>query len=209
MRKAVLLMIMAANAIGLAGCFGTSSQLADGEIVTQSGQQDQREEASSDPDRHAQETKEPDVPVSPGVSDNPETGEDAASEPDDELDDSWKEEAQGLSTEQIEFLDLLFGRWIHEEQNDLVLNLGYGTEQVGVQNGQLLAHAEFSISEINQEEQYIVIEGIRETVIFSEEEPDKQNYASKILLQEDGLSLVYIYDYLGEQVESTWVRVQQ
>lgn len=202
----------------LAGCYGASSQPAEGKDRVSAEQQAEgaeRQDPGQPDDR--QRTGQPDAPAAPDESDNAEQGGKPAVESgegevmesgDEQEDDAWKEKTAGLSDEEIELLELMFGRWAHEEQPDMILKLGYGTELVGVENGQVLAYAEYEISEINREEQSIVIDGMRENISFGEGEAERVNYTSKILLQEGGSTLLYIYDYPGEKIESLWIRVQ-
>lgn len=78
-----------------------------------------------------------------------------------------------------------------------------GKEEIGVKNGQMLTVADFSVTEINAEEQWIVIHGYSQEISY-DEEIDKVEFTSKLYLQNNGEELLYVYDYLGESNESLW-----
>lgn len=105
-----------------------------------------------------------------------------------------------------ELIKLFLGEWTNKEEQDIVLILEEGTEKVGVRDGQLLTGAEFSITEVNKEEQYIIIQGYREEIVYDEENTAKEEFTSKLYLKNEGKELVYVADYLNENYESQWFK---
>ncbi|MEK3787861.1 hypothetical protein [Paenibacillus sp. FSL K6-1230] len=105
--------------------------------------------------------------------------------------------------EEKEFIQRFYGDWTSKEQEDVSLRLVDGKEEIGVKNGQMLTVADFSVTEINAEEQWIVIHGYSQEISY-DEEIDKVEFTSKLYLQNNGEELLYVYDYLGESNESLW-----
>lgn len=126
--------------------------------------------------------------------------------------DTEQEEAEvGQATnmaateEEKEFIQHFYGDWTSKEQEDVFLRLMDGKEEIGVKNGQMLTVADFSVTEINAEEQWIVIHGYSQEISY-EEEIDKVEFTTKLYLKNDGAELLYVYDYLGQSNESLWVK---
>lgn len=158
----------------------------------------------------AQNEQQLDTNEAPGHSqDQNDVRDDSESEQDEStsqaLDQDQREDSEEPSDPQDEFLAQFFGTWSHHEESDIRLELQNGSERVGVERGQLMSRAEFAISEVNESEQYIVIEGTREMVSY-DEEAEKIPFASKIYLEDGGSTLRYVFDYLDSQVESIWVK---
>jgi hypothetical protein len=109
------------------------------------------------------------------------------------------------TTQEIELINLFYGEWTNKEQQDISLNLQDGIELLGVKEAQLLSSAEFSIAEVNTEEQSIVIQGYREDISY-DEDTMKKEFSSKLYLKNDGKELLYINDFLNEKHESQWMK---
>ncbi|MFC5528320.1 hypothetical protein [Cohnella yongneupensis] len=110
------------------------------------------------------------------------------------------------SEHEDDWINLFMGRWISQTEQDIFLELQDGVEKTGVIEGDLFSSAEFTISDVNKEEQYIIIHGFSVEMPYEEEEPQKEEYTSKLQLLNNGQELLYIYDYLRTKNESKWKR---
>ncbi|WP_256762132.1 hypothetical protein [Cohnella sp. WQ 127256] len=122
-------------------------------------------------------------------------------------DNEIKEEPSNTNTtvEENDLINLFRGVWTNKEQQDISLELQDGIELIGVKEGQLMTSAEYTISEVNTQEQSIVIEGYIED-ISNDEKTEKREYSSKLYLKNEGKELLYIFDYLNEKHESEWIK---
>ncbi|MNW25777.1 hypothetical protein D3C74_25290 [compost metagenome] len=110
-----------------------------------------------------------------------------------------------VTEEEKAFIQRFYGEWTSQEQDDVSLRLLDGTEEIGVENGQLLTTADFSVTDVNLQEQSIVIHGYSQEFSY-DEEIDKVEFTSKLYLKNNGAELLYVYDYLGKSNESLWVK---
>lgn len=111
-----------------------------------------------------------------------------------------------VSEQEKDWINLFMGRWYSQDEQDIFLELQDGVEKTGVIDGDLFSSAEFTITEVNKQEQYIVIHGFSVEMPYEEEEPVKEEYTSKLQLLSDGQELRYTYDYLKTKTESEWKR---
>lgn len=163
-------------------------------------------DAISDDDNNTEQVKVNDASTSrPALESEQETIDEAAT-------DTEKEEAvvgqatnMAATEEEKAFIERFYGEWTSQEQEDVSLRLLDGTEEIGVKNGQMLTVADFSVTEVNTEEQSIVIHGYSQEISY-DEEIDKVEFTSKLYLKNNGEELLYIYDYLGKSNESLWVK---
>lgn len=162
---------------------------------------------------NGQRNKAPNVSKSVNSSHEEVEKEEVGLSENEEVDLPANEEVQNEETSEAlqdktmdkEFISQFFGEWRNKDERDILLTLEEGSELLGVEDGQLLSSSEFSVTEANKDEQYIIIQGLQEDIEYDEENP-KVDFSSKIILNHDGKELTYIYDYLNEKQESRWVK---
>jgi hypothetical protein len=104
-------------------------------------------------------------------------------------------------------LERFMGTWKQELNGErYLLELKDNVELIGVFESDLLSRAEFTVLEINRTEPSIIVHGQNEDLTALDLRQNITEYDSKLILQDDGKKLLYIYDYKKTKIKSEWHR---
>jgi hypothetical protein len=105
------------------------------------------------------------------------------------------------------FIDQFMGKWRHETIDErYTMEIKDQVELIGIFESDLLSRSEFTILEVNPEQRYLIVQGMFEDLSEADKTKAKKAYSSKLVLQDNGNKLLYIYDYQNAKIESVWHR---
>lgn len=98
------------------------------------------------------------------------------------------------------FVDQFMGIWKKADDNQYVLELKDNIETIGINESELLSRTNFTIIEINIEEQFIVLHG------NNTDGGKPEEFTNKLELTDNGNTLQYSYNYESSNNQSQWMR---
>ncbi|MTI66108.1 MAG: hypothetical protein FH753_05835 [Firmicutes bacterium] len=109
------------------------------------------------------------------------------------------------------YFEKYLGKWLLEEDKSYLLEIDKNVHKVGIEGSEYLSFTEFEIKEININEGYIILKGMR---YYPTDFPDeikenakKEEVNSKIFLYDEEKKLKYVADYNSEdKVISIWIK---
>ncbi|MTI70677.1 MAG: hypothetical protein FH751_10555 [Firmicutes bacterium] len=133
-------------------------------------------------------------------------------EKDNEYDNKDNENSlDKLSKREKSYFKKYLGKWLLEEDKSYLLEIDKNMHKVGIEGSEYLSFTEFEIKEININEGYIILKGMR---YYPTDSPDeikenakKEEVNSKIFLYDEKSKLKYVADYNSEdKVISIWIK---
>jgi hypothetical protein len=100
------------------------------------------------------------------------------------------------------FIDQFMGVWRNVDDNQYIMELKDNVETIGINESELLSRAEFTIIEINLDEQFIVLSGKKTESIGDHTE----EFINKLELMDNGNKLQYSYNYESTNKQSLWIK---
>lgn len=118
-----------------------------------------------------------------------------------------KNQIAETENEEKALVNKFMGRWFSVDDPQTFIELKDNTEIVGIEESIKYSQGEFTIEEVNIQNQYIVIHIFTED--FSEENKDhhKEEYRNKLELLDNEKKLRYNFDYKNKNTQTEWIRM--
>lgn len=106
------------------------------------------------------------------------------------------------------FLEQFYGMWYSKQEQGIILNINEKNISVGYEQGDVITEQTYTIEQVNEANQFMVVTGKLEEIMLGEDgqSPQAAIFRARLTLQQDGFSLIYDNQYLGEQIISEWQR---
>jgi len=131
-----------------------------------------------------------------------------AIDPPENLSESDEVTLLTLDEKEDTFLNRFYATWMNKELRNSVLEIQEGGVLLsGYYYSELGSRANFTVDDINEDEQSIVIHGEEEVISWEEGKPNTiRELKGTLYLKDDGNELIFIRDFSDRLRESRWVR---